>query len=84
MHTEVYRAHINAQGRLTLPAPARRALNTRPGDELVVRVEPDGVRLMTHAQALRRAQDVFATIAPQDVLLSEEVLRDRRAEAERE
>lgn len=84
MHQEVYRVHVNAQGRLTLPASARRAMSVRPEDELILRVMPDGLWLQTQAQALQRAQGLFASVAPADVVLSEELLRDRRDEAARE
>lgn len=84
MRTEVYRVHVNAQGRLTLPASARRAMSVQPEDELILRVKPDGLWLQTQTQALQRAQDLFASVAPADVMLSEELLSDRRAEAARE
>ena len=38
----------------------------------------------TQEQAIREAQDFFATLAPPDVLLSEELIRERREEASRE
>ncbi len=41
-------------------------------------------RAKTQEQAIREAQDFFAPLAPPDVLLSEELIRERREEARRE
>lgn len=84
MQSDVYHTRINAQGRLVLPAPARKALGVRPGEDLIVRVEPDGIKITTPRQSLQRAQALFAAVAPPDVVLSDELIRDRRAEVARD
>ena len=76
-------AQIDSSGRLVVPAPIRRAMGLRPGDEVVFVVEEDGLRLLTAAQAVRRAQSLIRRHVPSGRRLSEELLADRRTEAER-
>ena len=41
----------------------------------------DGLRVKTQEQAIHEAKALFARLAPPDVLLSEELIRDRREQA---
>ena len=45
---------LSANGRVVLPAPARRALSLKPGDRLRVEIERDGVRLERPRRRLAR------------------------------
>ena len=66
-----------------LPAGVRRALSLEPGDELVARVDDDGVRLVSRRALARRARGTLTQLAPERDLVAE-LLSERRAEAERE
>ena len=46
MHTEA-RTRINENGRMVIPASFRKALGINPGDELVLRIEDDELRITT-------------------------------------
>ncbi len=75
---------IGRGGRIVIPAQYRRAMGVAPGDEVILVLETDGIRIVTRQQALRRAQAVVRRYVPEGRSLSEELLRERRAEAARE
>ena len=47
---------IGAGGMVTVPSAFRTALGLRPGDEVVMVLKDEEVRLMTPARTIRRAQ----------------------------
>jgi AbrB family looped-hinge helix DNA binding protein len=76
-------ARLGDQGRLVIPAAARRALGLRAGDVLSVRVEADHLVLERRAAVLARLRERFAAV-PRSVSLVDELLSERREEARRE
>lgn len=81
---EVYRAKLNSEGRLFVPAGCRTQAGLRPGQEVLLKVTPDGVLLYTHDQAVKRLQDWCAAHIPPDTSLVDELIAERRAEAAKE
>lgn len=77
------RAKIGYGGRVALPAKFRSALGVKPGDEVVLVLDDHEVRVLTPAEAVRRAQSLVKKYA-RGRSLSGELLRDRRAEAKGE
>ena len=61
----------------------RRALGLRSGDRLIARQEGDRIVLEKREEILSRVKRRFAVV-PAQVDLAEELLAERRAEAERE
>jgi AbrB family looped-hinge helix DNA binding protein len=78
------RAKLNANGRVVIPAAVRRALDFRPGDELIMRVDDGELRLSTRRQALARARRMIRRYIPDDEDLTQSLIDDRRKEAGRE
>ena len=74
---------LGKQGRLVIPAVLRRALGLRPGDRLIARQEGDRIVLEKREEILSRVKRRFAVV-PAQVDLVEELLAERRAEAQRE
>lgn len=74
---------LGPQGRVVIPAPFREELGLKAGETLVVRLEGGRLIFERPQNVLRRLRDRFKGI-PAEVKLSEELLHDRRAEAERE
>ncbi len=74
---------LGPQGRVVIPAELRRELQLESGDQLVAHVEQDRLVLEKPEAILRRIRASLAGL-PQDVLLSEELIKERREEAKRE
>jgi bifunctional DNA-binding transcriptional regulator/antitoxin component of YhaV-PrlF toxin-antitoxin module len=81
---QIYRLKVDSSGRVALPIDARNRHHIAHGDTVVIVDDKRGLHIKTHAQILAEAQAYFATLAPPDVLLSQELLNDRRAEHERD
>ena len=64
-----------------LPAQYRRALGIQVGDEIVLRLEGDELRLLTRRQAIRDAQDSIGRYVPAERSLVDELIEERRREA---
>jgi AbrB family looped-hinge helix DNA binding protein len=74
-------------GRVTIPAPLRRAAGIEPGQRLVVSVEDGRVVLESWTHLLARVQRRVAEATAgheSGILASEELIAERRAEAARE
>jgi len=74
---------LGAQGRVVIPAALRKALHLEQGDRLVARMEGDSLILERHEAIVKRLQDRFRHI-PKEVSLVDELIAERRAEAEKE
>jgi AbrB family looped-hinge helix DNA binding protein len=71
-------------GRIVIPAEVRERLGLEVGTELVMTVQDDHATITSAKAARRRArQRVRACIAP-EVSLSEELMAERKQEAQRE
>lgn len=78
-----YDTRIDANGRIVLPAPIRHRLGVNPGDQVVLRVERDGVRVTTVGAAVKEAQAIVRRHAGRSGSLVDALLEWRRAEARR-
>lgn len=68
-----------------LPAQWRRNAGIGPGAELLASVGPNGeLRIETREQRLNRARALVRKYIPPGVSLVEELIQERREEAERE
>ncbi|MFZ2097933.1 MAG: AbrB/MazE/SpoVT family DNA-binding domain-containing protein [Anaerolineales bacterium] len=76
--------HIGKSGRLVVPAKLRKALNIKAGDEIVMRLEDDSIRLIPLQQAVNFAQKVVRCYVPKDVSLVDDLIFARRQEASSE
>lgn len=79
-----YSARVDSSGRIVVPAELRERLHFRPGDELVLQEDAGVLHVRSYEQVIAEAQAYFADVAPDEGLLSEELIRSRREEARRE
>jgi AbrB family looped-hinge helix DNA binding protein len=80
----VVTAHIGEGGRLVIPATLRKALALRPGDEVVILLEDDGLRILTRGQAVRTARALVRRYVELGRSLVDELAAGRHAEAANE
>ena len=75
--------HVGPQGRIVIPAHIREALDIRPGQDLIARVEDGRLVLERREQIIARLQDMF-TKASRGVSQVDELIAERREDARRE
>ena len=78
------KAVIGEGGRIVIPAPYRKAMGLKPGDEVILVLENDILRMVSPRKALARVQEMVRKYVPEGVSLSEELIKERREEANRE
>jgi len=78
------RMRINENGRVVIPAPFRKRLGINIGDELVLRIENDELRITTLKRNLERAQRLVRKHVKPGVSLVGELIRERREAARNE
>lgn len=71
-------------GHVELPEVMRAALGMKDGDPVILRLEEDGIRLVSLPVAIKRAQAIVRRHVPEGVSLVDELIAERRAEARRE
>ena len=76
------RRKVDRSGRIVIPAAYRRNLGLREGDEVTLQLEDGSLRIVTLAEAIRRAQKLVATHNPGRRSLVSELIEERRAEAD--
>jgi AbrB family looped-hinge helix DNA binding protein len=75
------RVRVNENGRVVIPASFRKSLGIQSGDEILLRVEADELRLSTLKSRLKQAQELAARYVEPGTLLSEELIAERREAA---
>jgi AbrB family looped-hinge helix DNA binding protein len=78
------RVTVGPGGRVVIPAEFRKSLGVRAGDQVVVDLKDDDVRVRSLDAVVERAQAQVRQYVPDDVSLAEELIEDRRGEAARE
>jgi AbrB family looped-hinge helix DNA binding protein len=78
------RTLIAKNGRIVIPSSFRRALGIEPGEELILRLEENELRITTPRLRLERIQKMIRESIPTDRSLADELIAERREEAKRE
>jgi AbrB family looped-hinge helix DNA binding protein len=81
---ERHAVKVGPGGRIVIPAPLREKLGVKPGDTVWLEEDNEQVRISSVRQAIRKAQDLVRQYVPEGVSLVDELIAERRAEAERE
>jgi AbrB family looped-hinge helix DNA binding protein len=83
MEQEV-RMRINENGRMVIPAAFRKALGIEAGDEVVLRIQDDELRITTQQHRIQRAQRRAQRYVKPGTSLVNELLAERREAARNE
>jgi AbrB family looped-hinge helix DNA binding protein len=78
-----YRTQLGLNGRIVIPASYRKQLQLKPGDELVLHVEDDELRIFTLKHSLKRVQNAVHKYAKGKSLV-EQLKKMRKKDAESE
>jgi AbrB family looped-hinge helix DNA binding protein len=79
--TEEVRTKLNVNGRVVIPASIRQALGLEPGEEILLFVEDDELRMTSARKRAERAQKLYKKYVGEGVSLVDELIADRRKEA---
>ncbi|MCP4629875.1 MAG: AbrB/MazE/SpoVT family DNA-binding domain-containing protein [bacterium] len=78
------KAVVSENGAISLPAKYRKALDLKPGDEVTVKLDKGGLRIISSKQVVKRAQELVRCYIPVHAKLVDSLIRDRRLEAQHE
>ena len=82
---ETYTARLEKSGRILIPAAVRRQLGLSEGSQVIVKVEESGaLQVSSRSQAVAKVREEIRKYIPAGQDLAEELIRDRRAEVDRE
>jgi len=80
----IQRGKLVSGGRLQLPAELRRELSLADGETVLMEVVDGELHVRPLRDAIARVQARLRQFVPADVSLSDELIADRRAAADRE
>jgi AbrB family looped-hinge helix DNA binding protein len=78
------RTRVNQNGRVVIPAAFRKAMGINIGDEVVLRMEDDELRILTLKRRIERAQRLVRQHVKPGTSLVDELIAERREAAKRE
>jgi AbrB family looped-hinge helix DNA binding protein len=78
------RQRVNENGRVVIPASFRKALGINIGDEVVLRMEDDELRITTLKRRIERAQRLVRKHVKRATSLVDELIDERREAARNE
>jgi len=77
-------ARLNENGRIVIPVAIRKQMGLKPGDNVRMRLEDGVLKIESQLARIRKIQEEFKKYAKPGVLMSNELIADRREEARRE
>ena len=78
------RTRVNENGRVVIPVAFRKAMGIKLGDEVVLRMEDNELRILTLKRRIERAQRLVRQHVKPGTSLVDELLAERREAAKRE
>jgi AbrB family looped-hinge helix DNA binding protein len=78
------RTRVNENGRVVIPAAFRKAMGINIGDEVVLRIEDDELRILTLKRRIERAQRLVRQHVKPGTSLVDELIAERRKAAKSE
>ena len=78
------RTRVNENGRVVIPAAFRKAMAINVGDEVVLSIEDNELRILTLKQRIERAQRLVRQHVKPGTSLVDELIAERREAVRRE
>jgi len=78
------RMRVNQNGRVVIPASFRKRLGIRAGDEVVLQIQDDELRITTLKRNIERAQRLVRKHVKSGTSLVDELIAERREAARNE
>jgi AbrB family looped-hinge helix DNA binding protein len=78
------RMRVNENGRVVIPASFRKRMGIRAGDEVVLQIQDDELRITTLKRNIERAQRLVRKHVKQGTSLVDELIAERREAARNE
>ena len=75
---------VGSGGRFVIPAKLRKAIGLRSGDPVIIRLGDEGLIVTTPERAIRTAQALVRRHISGEQRLAEELMEERKGEAERD
>lgn len=82
--SQATRLRVNENGRIVIPASFRKALGIDAGDEVVLRIEDNELRISTLKRRIERARRFVRRYVKPGTSLVDELIAERREAARRE
>ena len=68
-------------GRITIPPSFRKKLGLKPGADVTITLDDEGLHVWSFEGRMRRIREVARMYVPEGTLVSEELIEDRKREA---
>lgn len=81
---ETYRATINENGRILIPAAVRAAMHLKAGDEVTLILNDANLQIKTRRQVMESARQALKMNVPAGTSLVDELIKERREDAAKE
>lgn len=81
---QIIKTRVTQGGRIVIPAEMRKQLGIEIGENVNLELESDSLKITTGQAALRRIQNSLKNRVPEGVSLVDELIAQRRREAENE
>ena len=78
------RTKVTQGGRIVIPAEMRKQLGIEIGEDVNLFLEDNTLKIITQRESIRKAQKLFRQFVPEGVSIVDELIADRRKEAENE
>lgn len=81
---QIIKTRVTQGGRIVIPAEMRKQLGIEIGENVNLELKSDSLKITTGQAALRRIQNSLKNLVPEGVSLVDELIDERRKEAENE
>ena len=80
----IIKTKVTQGGRIVIPAEMRKQLGIEIGEDVNLSLEEDSMRISTSKLALKRIRQTAQTVVNNNISVVDELIADRRKEAENE